>query len=66
MLKVLIGLGLPYIGVIGLLPWAASNDFYVLGVPFIYAWIFAWFILTSGCLLLCWLLFDKHTETRSA
>ncbi|MBU6493947.1 MAG: DUF3311 domain-containing protein [Burkholderiales bacterium] len=58
MLKFLIGIGIPYIGVIGLLPWVSSVDLTVLGVPFIYAWIFAWFVLTSVCLLLCWRLFD--------
>ncbi|TAL53273.1 DUF3311 domain-containing protein [Pandoraea sp.] len=58
MLKFFIGIGIPYIGVIGLLPWVSSVNLTVLGVPFIYAWIFAWFVLTSGCLLLCWRLFD--------
>ncbi|SAK66207.1 hypothetical protein AWB76_03786 [Caballeronia temeraria] len=62
MLKLLIGLGLPFAGVIGLLPWAASKDIYVLGVPFIYAWIFGWFVLTSVCLQVCWMLFDKKAE----
>ena len=62
MLKFLIGIGIPYIGVIGLLPWVASVDRYVFGVPFIYAWIFTWFVLTSGCLLLCWRLFDRHFD----
>jgi hypothetical protein len=65
MLKFLIGLGIPYIGVIGLLPWVASHDTYVFGIPFIYAWMFAWFVLTSGCLMLCWQLFDKHADTRN-
>jgi len=23
-------------------------------------WIFAWFVLTSGCLFACWMLFDRH------
>jgi hypothetical protein len=69
MLKVLIGLVLPFVGVVGMLPWVASNDIYVLGIPFIYAWIFGWFVLTSVCLQLCWVLFDKpatRRETRSA
>jgi len=59
MLKVLIGLGLPYLGVLGLLPWVASVDANVLGVPFIYAWMFAWFVLTSACLYVCWRFFDR-------
>jgi hypothetical protein len=66
MLKVLIGLVVPFVGVIGMLPWVASNDIYVLGIPFIYAWIFGWFVVTSVCLQLCWVLFDKKTERRDA
>ena len=60
MLKVLIGLGIPYIAVIGLLPWVASVDRFVFGVPFIYMWIFIWFVLTSGCMYAVWYLFDRH------
>ncbi|QBQ99925.1 DUF3311 domain-containing protein [Paraburkholderia pallida] len=60
MLRVLIGLGLPYAGVLGLLPWIASADVYVLGVPLVYAWMFLWFVLTSACLFVCWHGFDKH------
>jgi hypothetical protein len=61
MVKVLIGLGLPYGGVLGLLPWIASADVYVLGVPLVYAWMFVWFVLTSACLFACWHWFDRHT-----
>jgi len=60
MVKLLIGLGLPYAGVLGLLPWIASSDFYVLGVPLVYAWMFLWFVLTSACLFVCWHCFDKR------
>lgn len=59
MIKVLIGLGVPYVGVLGLLPWIASTDMYVLGVPLIYAWMFLWFALTSACLFICRLCFDR-------
>ena len=62
MLKALIGLVIPFVGVIGLLPWAASVDTSILGVPFVYAWMFAWFFITSGCLLTCWKLFDRDSE----
>jgi hypothetical protein len=60
MIRLFIGLGIPYIGVIGLLPWVASVDTYVSGVPFIYAWIFMWFVLTTVCMAACWCLFDRH------
>ncbi|AIO43849.1 MULTISPECIES: DUF3311 domain-containing protein [Burkholderia] len=60
MLRYLIGIGIPYLGVMGVLPWVAAQDRYVLGVPFIFMWIFAWFVLTSGCLFACWMLFDRR------
>ncbi|VWC76038.1 hypothetical protein BLA39750_00877 [Burkholderia lata] len=59
-MRVLIGLGIPLLGILIALPWVASIDRYVLGVPFVYAWSYAWFVLTSGCLALCWLLFDRN------
>jgi hypothetical protein len=62
MLRYLIGIGIPYLGVIGVLPWVAAQDRYVLGVPFIFMWIFAWFVLTSGCLFACWMLFDRRAS----
>ena len=60
MFRGFIGLGIPYIAVIGLLPWVASVDRFVFGVPFIYMWIFIWFVLTSGCLSAVWYLFDRY------
>jgi hypothetical protein len=62
MFKLLIGVGIPYLGVLGLLPWVASVDSFVLGVPFIYAWMFAWFVLTSACLYICWRCFDRPAD----
>lgn len=66
MLKLLIGIGIPYGGVIGLLPCAASAERFVFGVPLVYAWIFSWFALTSGCLLFCWRVFDRDAGTHTA
>ncbi|SAL84851.1 hypothetical protein AWB74_07083 [Caballeronia arvi] len=66
MLKLLIGIGIPYGGVIGLLPWVASAERFVFGVPLVYAWIFSWFVLTSVCLLVCWRMFDRDAGTRTA
>ncbi|QBR01038.1 DUF3311 domain-containing protein [Paraburkholderia pallida] len=66
MLKYLIGIGIPFLGVVGMLPWVAAQDRYVFGVPFIYAWIFAWFLLTSACLFICWRCFDRHRYANEA
>ena len=64
MLKLLIGIGIPYVGVLGLLPWVASVDTFVLGVTFIYAWMFAWFVLTSVRLYVCWRFFDRPVDAE--
>jgi hypothetical protein len=45
---------------------ASHDTLYVGNIPFIYAWIFAWFVVTSGCLGVCWLLFDKRAGARDA
>jgi hypothetical protein len=66
MLRFLIGVGLPYLGVIGMLPWVAADQRYVFGIPFLYMWIFMWFLLTSGCLFVCWQVFDRHRPVDDA
>ncbi len=60
MLRVFIGLVVPYFGVIGLLPFANSVTWTLWNIPFLYLWVFAWFFLTSACLAICWFCFDRH------
>lgn len=62
MLKLFIGIGIPYIAVVGLLPLINSIQWTVLGVPFTYVWMFLWFILTSVCLSICWFCYDRHAD----
>lgn len=65
MLKILLGLVVPYVGVLGLLPWVARVSTTFLNIPFVYLWMFAWFFLTSGCLYLCFRIFDAKSEAQS-
>ena len=65
MLRVFIGLGIPYVGVIGLLPLVASHGGFVMGIPWLYAWMFSWFVLTSACLGVCWVCFDRPRESEA-
>lgn len=60
MLRVLIGLVLPFVGVIGMIPVVNGVTWTLWNIPFLYLWIFAWFILTSVCLAVCWFRFDRH------
>lgn len=62
MVKVLIGLIIPYLGVLGLMPWTTSVAEPVAGIPFIYFWMFCWFIITSGCLYTCYKWFDSRAS----
>ncbi|PLZ02142.1 hypothetical protein CY652_12265 [Burkholderia sp. WAC0059] len=64
MLRILIGFVVPYLGVIAALPVVAKVDATVFGIPFAYAWIFAWFFITSGCLWTCWRLFDRKPDAQ--
>jgi hypothetical protein len=59
MLRLLIGLGLPFIAVVLMLPLVNAVNFTLFDIPFLYLWIFAWFILTSVCLGICWFAFDR-------
>lgn len=59
-LSFVIGLGVPFVSILGVLPFTGSLHTSVLGFPFIYFWIFLWFPLTSVCLWISWYAFDRH------
>jgi hypothetical protein len=60
MLRLFIGLGVPLIAVVAMLPVVNEVTFTLFNVPFLYLWMFSWFILTSVCLGICWMCFDRH------
>jgi hypothetical protein len=60
MLRFFIGLGVPFIAIVGMLPVVNKVAFTFFNVPFLYLWMFSWFILSSVCLGICWLCFDRH------
>jgi hypothetical protein len=57
--RLIIGLVIPFVAVVGLLPLANDISWTVWEIPFLYIWMFAWFILTAGCLAVCWFCFDR-------
>jgi hypothetical protein len=61
-LRVLIGLGLPFVAIVVLLPVVNLVQFTLWNIPFLYIWMFAWFVLTSVCLSICWFAFDRHRD----
>jgi hypothetical protein len=60
MLKLALGLGVPFAAIVLALPLINQVSFTVYNIPFLYLWLFAWFVLTSGCLGACWFLFDRR------
>ena len=52
--SLIIGLGIPAVAILVVMPLLADTDVHVLGVPLIFAWMFAWFPLTSVCLWFAW------------
>jgi hypothetical protein len=57
--SVLVGLVIPFVGVVGGVAVLGQSRFLILGMPAVYFWIFLWFILTSICLAASWHFFDR-------
>lgn len=55
----LIGLGIPFVAIVVVLPFVSDTTIRVFGVPFLFFWIFLWFPLTSLCLAIAWFCFDR-------
>lgn len=63
--NIVIGLIIPVVGLISGIIAFSNSDFFVLGFPILYFWMFMWFILTSVCISLSWHFFDsKRIETE--
>ena len=58
--SLVVGLVVPATAILVVMPFLADTDVYVLGVPLLFLWVFAWFPLTSLCLWLAW----RHDEPR--
>jgi len=59
-MSVLLGLGVPVIAIMVVLPILSGYKITIAGLPFVYFWLFLWFPLTFICLWLSWQLFDKN------
>ena len=58
--SVVIGLVLPAVGVLLIMPLLAATSVRVFGVPLLFVWIFLLFPLTSLCLWLAWRIDEPH------
>ncbi|KAB8125299.1 DUF3311 domain-containing protein [Komagataeibacter medellinensis] len=48
------GLVLPFLAVLGPLPWLSSSHLAIAGIPAALAWLFACLPLTSLCMAVAW------------
>lgn len=60
MLRVVIGLIIPFVAVALAVPLVNDVTWTLWNIPFLYLWMFAWFVLTFVCLAICWFCFDRH------
>jgi len=49
-----VGLGMPAAAILVVMPLIADTSVYVLGIPLLWLWMFAWFPLTTLCLWVAW------------
>ncbi len=67
--SLIIGLVLPIIGVLVIMPLLANTAIHVFGIPLLFVWIFVMFPLTSLCLWIAWRIDEPHyrdVPTRTA
>jgi hypothetical protein len=64
MLSVFNGIGIPFLAIAIFLPLVNIVPLTVMNIPFLYLWMFVWFILTSVCLSVCWFRFDRHRSEQ--
>ncbi|WP_218010620.1 DUF3311 domain-containing protein [Neobacillus soli] len=58
--SVLVGLLIPFVAVLGVIPFISKSDITIMGFPILYFWVFLWFPLTTICLSISWHFFDRH------
>ena len=59
--SVIVGLVIPFLALVVVLPFLSDTSVTVLGIPLLFFWIFLWMPLTTFCLWIAWLAFDRQT-----
>lgn len=58
--SLLIGLGIPALGILVAVPLLANTSVHVFGIPLLFFWIFLMFPLTTLCLWCAWRIDEPH------
>ncbi|KDU97276.1 DUF3311 domain-containing protein [Komagataeibacter rhaeticus] len=59
-----VGLVLPFLAVLGPLPWLSSGTLVIGGIPAALVWLFACLPLTSLCMAVAWKLEKRDRQDR--
>ncbi|MGJ8525733.1 hypothetical protein LMG33818_001480 [Halomonadaceae bacterium LMG 33818] len=62
MLKVIIGLIVPFIAMVVLLPCINHLQWAPLAIPMLYWWLIMCCLLATACLMICWFCFDRNND----
>lgn len=62
--RLAIGLGIPFCAVDLALPLLDRIPGTILGFPVVTFWLYGWFVLTTICMALVWLLHDRYIDDR--
>lgn len=62
--SLVLALGIPAVAVFIGVPLASQSTSTVLGMPLVFAWLFAWLPLTTICLWVAWRRFDEAEYRR--
>ena len=59
-----VGLVLPFVAVLGPLPWLSSSTLVIGGIPAVLVWLFACLPLVSLCMAMAWKLEKRDRQDK--
>lgn len=62
---VVLALVIPYVAIIGAFPFFNRAEPFILGLPFIYFWLFSWLPLTSLCMFIAYKMDPENEEEHT-
>ncbi|MFP5312259.1 MAG: DUF3311 domain-containing protein [Actinomycetes bacterium] len=62
--SLIVAMGIPALAVLVGVPLVSSSTQTVLGIPMVFAWLFAWLPLTSLCFWVSWRYFESAAYAR--
>lgn len=64
--SLVIGLGIPAVAILVVMPLLADTSVHVLGIPLLFFWVFLMFPITTLCLWVAWRIDEPHYRDELA